>query len=486
MTHSLSIDRVVRVSVNLQPLAAGYRDFSRLLILGDSPIIDREERLRSYADLDGVGGDFGLSSPEYKAAALFFSQTPRPAALSVGRWASRATPALLKGAILSDAACDLDVWRAITAGTLTVRVGGIEQTLGALDFSTITNLNGVAVVVSQHLDGATLSWDGSRFLLESEQVGAAARLDYATGDLAEAMHLSVSTALPPIDGGDVEKIEETVALLADRFGDWYGLMVAAEAPVSNEDHINVARFIQGTGRSRVYGVTLTDSRVLDASVTNDLASRLEALNLRRTFVQYAQDPHAVASFFGRAFSVNFEASRSTLTMKFKTQPGIVCEHLSETKADTLKAKRCNVFVAYNNDTAIIQEGVMSGDAYFDEIHGLDWLQNAIQTDVWNLLYQSKTKVPQTDSGINQILTCIEATLGRSVNNGLIAPGVWNADGFGQLERAQLLPKGYYVYAPAVAAQSQADREARKAVPIQIAVKLAGAVHSVDVQIDVNR
>lgn len=48
--------------------------------------------------------------------------------------------------------------------------------------------------------------------------------------------------------------------------------------------------------------------------------------------------------------------------------------------------------AYDSDTAVPQEGVTSGPAYFDEIYGLDWLQNAIQSGTWNLLYQSKAKV----------------------------------------------------------------------------------------------
>ena len=77
-------------------------------------------------------------------------------------------------------------------------------------------------------------------------------------------------------------------------------------------------------------------------------------------------------------------------------------------------------------------------------------------------------------------------MARAVNNGLVAPGVWNAGGFGQLQQGQMLSSGYYVYAPLVASQSQADREARKSVPIQVAAKLAGAVHSVNVLINVNR
>ena len=48
-----------------------------------------------------------------------------------------------------------------------------------------------------------------------------------------------------------------------------------------------------------------------------------------------------------------------------------------------------------------------------------------------------------------------------------------------------LTKGYYDAQP-ISEQAQADREARKAPVIQVACKLAGAVHFADVQINVVR
>lgn len=73
-----------------------------------------------------------------------------------------------------------------------------------------------------------------------------------------------------------------------------------------------------------------------------------------------------------------------------------------------------------------------------------------------------------------------------MNNGCLAPGVWNSAGFGALNQGDTLAKGYYVYAPPIATQSQADREARKAVTFQVAAKEAGAIHSVDILVNVNR
>lgn len=75
---------------------------------------------------------------------------------------------------------------------------------------------------------------------------------------------------------------------------------------------------------------------------------------------------------------------------------------------------------------------------------------------------------------------------QAVQNGLIAPGVWNGGDLGQLSSGDTLPKGYYVYAQPLDEQAQSEREARKAPVIQAAIKLAGAVHYADVQINVVR
>ncbi len=129
---------------------------------------------------------------------------------------------------------------------------------------------------------------------------------------------------------------------------------------------------------------------------------------------------------------------------------------------------------------------MSNGDFFDERHGLDWLQNYVQTDLFNALYTSTTKIPQTEAGITRLLTVVEKSLDQAVSNGLVAAGVWNGGDIGQITAGDTLTKGYYVYAQPLSSQSQADREARKAPLIQAAIKLAGAVHYADVQINVVR
>lgn len=494
MATALSVDRVVRVTVNLQPKAVPRRNFGVLCIAGSSDVIDQAERVRTYTGITGVADDFGMETPEYKAAELFFSQTPRPYILAIGRFVRSDSPAYLKGGLVTNADLDASQWNTVTDGSFGLVINTRGITVSGLDFSGQTNMNGVAEVISASLvqDGAKCRWEGDHFVIYSIASGADQEIGFAvsagTGtDLSARMAMTKELALPLVTGCKAETPLQCAAALADS-GEWYGLTFAlneAEA-LTDDEHVAVSGFIEASAKSRIYLATITNSRVLSATVDNDLASRFKALSRLRCFTQYSRNPYAVCSAVGRAFTVNFNANRSTITLKFKQEPGIVAEGLKETQATALAKKNCNVFVKYDNDTAILQEGMMANGAFFDEVHGLDWLQNAIQTECYNLLYQSKTKIPQTDAGVNQIVTTIAKVLGEAVNNGLIAPGVWNADGFGQLERGDFLPNGWYIYAQPVNDQPQSEREQRKAPPIQVAVKLAGAIHFVDVQVDVNR
>lgn len=384
----------------------------------------------------------------------------------------------------------------ITAtNTRTVLAASEDPDVILADYSVISNI--------LTIEYATPGTDGNAFSLDEDSAGitksgaflsggvVASTVSYAIApdagtDISAQLKLTEDEASTPIPGFDAETPVECALAMANFSANWYGLMFAASVQPTDDQAVDVGELIQGLSVSRIFGSTITDTDVLDALVEDDLASRLSDLNYTRSFVQYSENSYAIASFFGRAFSVNFAANRSTITLMYKQEPGVVAEELTETQAQTLQAKRCNVFVEYDNDTAIIQYGVMSGQAYFDEIHGLDWFQNAVQNECYNLLYQSATKIPQTDAGSNQIVNTIGAVCNEAINNGLAAPGVWNADGFGQLQRGDYLKSGFYIYAEPISLQSQSTREQRIAPPITVALKLAGAIQAIDVIVNVNR
>lgn len=490
---ALSVNRLVNVTVNLSPLAAQRRGFGILLAAGDSDVIDGLERVRSYTDVDSVALDFGTTAPEYQAAVLYFGQSPKPATMMIGRWLRTATAGFVKGATLTATEQSMALWIAITTGSFKITIDTVVKTLSLLDFSAQTNLNGVATVITTALAGAgTCTWDGSRFRITSATTGILSVVTYAepTGagvDISALLKLTSTTATALVNGYAAETPVACATALTNVSNAWYGLTFAADTMPTDDQTVDVAAYIEATTVARIFGVTATNTTTTDSTVTTDIASRLKDLLYKRSTVVYStSSDFAVCSMMGRAFSVNFAANRSTITLMYKTLPGVIAETLTETQAQTLASKNCNVYVNYNNDTAIVQYGKMSSGAYFDEIHGLDWFSDAVQNATYNLLYQSSTKIPQTDAGGNQIVGVISGVCEESVNNGLVAGGQWNADGFGQLQRGQMLKEGYYIYMPPMALQAQADREARKSPPIQVALKLAGAIHTLDIIVNVNR
>ncbi|MNB62560.1 hypothetical protein D3C81_47750 [compost metagenome] len=386
MTQGLPVSNVVNVDVIMSPTAATGRNFGSLLILGSSTVIPVSERIRLYAAIEDIGDDFGIDSPEYEAALVFFGQSPKPTQVYIGRWAKTLTSS---------------------------------------------------------------------------------------------------------ESGSVETVVEAVNACL-QYTNWYGLIIADDVVagadvIDTDDVIDVAKVIEASSLSRIFGVTSAEAGIIDSTSTTDVASLLKEGKYARTFIQYStKNPYAAVSAFGRAFTVNFNGSNTTITLKFKQEPTVPYETLTVGQAAAVDAKSANVFVYYANDTAILQQGVMSNGDFFDERHGLDWLQNYVQTNLYNMLFTSTTKIPQTDAGITRLLSNVEQSMDQSVNNGLVAAGLWNGGPIGQLSPGDTLTKGYYVYAQPLVQQAQSDREARKAPLIQVACKLAGAVHYADVQINVVR
>lgn len=488
---SLSVSGLVRVNVSLSPLAAAVRSFGVLMIAGDSNVINGSERFRTYLTIDGVATDFGTSAPEYKAAALYFGQSPSPGTLMIGRWFQAASSGFNEGGILTSSEQLISNWTSITSGGVDFTIDGVARNLASLNFSGASNMNAVAAIITTALSThGSCVWNGSAFEVISSTTGLSSAVSYATAgagtDISAQLKMTSSLAQVLVPGFAAETPVACAAVLANLSAAWYGLMFQASTQPTDQQNLDVCAFIEALDLTRLFGVTIINTNVLSSAVTNDLASMMMAGGYLQSFNQYSQNPYAIASLFGRAFVVDFSQQNTTITLMFKQEPGVVAEDLDQNTALTLQNKRCNVFVDYVNDTMIVQYGTMSGSAYIDEIHGTDWLQNAIQTACYNVLYLSTTKIPQTDAGVNQLTNAIDGVLGQAVNNGLVAPGTWNGPSFGQLSTGQFLKTGYYIFAAPVALQSQSDRDARKAPPIQIAIKLAGAIQSVDILVDVNR
>jgi hypothetical protein len=95
---------------------------------------------------------------------------------------------------------------------------------------------------------------------------------------------------------------------------------------------SVASLIEAASPVRRFGQTTQDENALSATSVTDVAYKLKNKNYSRTFTIFSSsNPHAAASVFGRAFSVNFMGTNTTITLKFKQLPGIAAEDLKPVK-----------------------------------------------------------------------------------------------------------------------------------------------------------
>jgi hypothetical protein len=486
--QGLSVGDVVNVSVSLSPSAAALRSFGIALFMGDSGFIDTQTRVRLYSSYQAVAADVGASAPEALAAAIYFAQTPQPAQCYIGAWARTATNGVLVGGSLSTAAQALANFSVVTNGGLTVTVDGEVHSLTAINLATVTNLNGVASAITDALAGAAVvTWNANNgfFQVTSATTGTGSAVSFgsaSTGtDLSALMSLTAALGANAVNGIVAESALDAVSAVASITNAWYGLEFASSVMPSDSDHAAVSNFIQASSPSHIYAIGTTEATVASNS-TSDVAS-LIANN--RTAIQYSSaTPHAAASMFGLSFPTNWLGANTGYTLKFKQAAGIVAETLTETQAAFLKAKNVNVYVNYDDGTGIMQEGVMSDGTFYDVIHGTDWLQNFIQTNVFNA-FRAARKIPQLDSGVNTLVSVVCNSLDQGITNGLIGPGIWTGPDVGAIVTGQMLSKGYYVFAPPLSTQSITARAARQAPVMTCAIKLAGAFHSANVIINVN-
>lgn len=490
---SLSVDTVVSVTIFVSPQAPQARGFGVGLILGKATTLPLSERIRTYPNPTAVLVDFNSGTEEYKAAAAYFGQTPAPRSVKIGRQFLAAQAGQLKGGAVSDV---LLTYTGITNGGFDITINGTNRQITALDLSGAANMAAVATLIQTKLAAAlastTCTWDpvGKKFVITSPTTGTSSIVLYAvapTGsgsptDASAILGLSVAAGALSVPGIATETL--TDALAASKLFDngFYG--VALTAAASTQDIKDAMAWAEINKMAFFY--TTSDANAKLSAATTDLGYYAKNLGYHRSVGFYsAASPYAAVSGMARMFIVDFDQPNSTSTMKFKQLPGIAIDTLTESERLALEAKNLN----YYSDVggfAMTAQGVVANGRYFDEVHGLDWLEATVQNAVFTKLVQRVTKIPQTDEGVAVLTQAVASALDKARNNGLLAPGVWTGDTLGEVKAGDFLSTGYYVYAQPVSEQLAADRDLRKSPPISAIGIGGGAIHSAQIQFTFQR
>jgi hypothetical protein len=444
---TLSLSPVIDVVVEVSPLAVTRRAFDLCLIVGDSTVIPASERMRQYTNTDDMLTDgFLAEDPEYIAALLHFQQVPKPRKILVGRKVSTSIKTFaVNAAGTGYSVGDLLTVDGGTAGILRVTTIGSNGTVTA------------AVLVDGGEEYATAT-------------GSATTVSPSGGTGCTINITAVG-----------EAFVDAIRACRSKNTEWYAV---SALDAVKADHLAVAAYIETAVPTSTYFYTTWDGDIPTNTASNIFA-QIKALKYSRSFGQYStQNHYAAVSIMGYAMRANTGIANSAYTLKFKQEPGVVVEPINETYASNIKSVNGNIYVNRGYYYDMLEEGVMANGQFFDEIINLDMLVNDIQLNVMDKLVSSP-KVPQTDAGVTQLISGCNSACDAAVTRGFLAPGTWTGEPVLNLNTGDTIP-GYVVQAETVASQSQADREARKAPPIYVSIKEAGAIHSVTIGVFVNR
>ncbi|WP_288445441.1 DUF3383 domain-containing protein [uncultured Serratia sp.] len=525
---SLSINQVINAQIMPSAMAAARRDLSMAALFTPEvgqAFTDGQTRYVTVASAQDVANLFGSGSSAHRAAQALFSVRPKPNKAIVARWAreKQAIPAVaasLKGGTLS---IGLSALSKITDGYFMLPVGDRRLEIKGINLSGAKKLADIADIVNKSF-GTNWQfqavWDatGNRLLLQAKKAGQndAVRFGYAyrnnalTAESGAGMNAESGAALSAdasgtyvgellklqngqatlVDGQDAidlppETPSEALGKLENTFQNWYGAYFAAA--LTDEQLTDAHDWVASAPSAKVLAFTaIRDEQLLwdNANVLKRLADK----NSGRLMVQYNKtgDDHAAAALLGIALSTNWNAINSAKTVKFKQQTSVQSDdRITLNEAEKARRLGVNFYTDYDG-VAMLAEGVMIGGTFIDETVGLDAFLDACQKQAFSTLQGNASKIPQTDKGQAQLIGSL-VTIGEEfVRNGFLAGGVWRGNDVGNLTYGDRLDAGYYFYSDTYDWQSIADREARKAMPILCAIKLAGAIHSADLLIQFNR
>lgn len=280
-----------------------------------------------------------------------------------------------------------------------------------------------------------------------------------------------------------ESLAEAIAACRVYNLEWWGCVPLGKkgetgkiVPATAEDLMSAALTVESATPDTVMVCALADLTFL---------GELKAKSYRRTLGIFSEDVNKAVAITGYAMGANTGLANSAFTLKFKKLVGVVADPLTEAQVSDAEAVNANVYVNRGATYDLFEQGTMADGTWFDEMINLDMLSNNIQLSVMDILCKTP-KIPQTEAGVATIINAFLPDLDDAVKIGFLAPGIWSAPGFMDIEQGDAIEKGYQVMSEPIDSQATADRDARICPPIYVALKLAGAIHSVVIQLNVNR
>lgn len=481
LKNVLPLDPVVNIIVNLSAVSATRKKFNVALLVGDvGDVADFENaRVVTYDSLTSIlQAGFEPTSRIYKAAALIFGQAKVPPTVAIGKIVSTTIAGERTYTVTTNA----------EAGD-TVTLEGITLTEGT-DFTLGENISDTVMAIVDALKQNTtfnalynVVATGVSFTVTEKTAGQG----YTPGEATTTGVIVIESGEPVMSETQTESPMESIRACREADGEWYIANYCGD--LTHEQILDIMEYVEAVTPSTVFVFTNSEevSKTSDGGIFGELKSR----NYRRAFGQYSTSHEdAVCAIIGWAMgAMTATTIDSAFTLAYKTEKGVQTENTVQTfttnAVNNIKNNYGNVFINRGVYYDIFEEGRMTDGSWFDEIIFLDKYKNEMQLTIMDLLY-TNNKIAQTEAGMTRIKNALQVVCDDMNRINFVKGGVWLGGEIMSLKYGDTLPNGYLIQSEPMASQSQADRDARIAPPIYVSLKLAGAIHHVTVQVDVNR
>ena len=275
-------------------------------------------------------------------------------------------------------------------------------------------------------------------------------------------------------------------------GWWFWTIVTAPVYAVDADVIAIADWCNSNEIMFPNNQTGANAaEIRDPNDTSDIATQLTTLGYRTAFTfTHATDAYAgnaLTKFFA---AVNYSATNSTITGEYKKLSGVAAESLSSTEHAAMKQ---DIKKAMWYGTVDLQGSSDKGRVintlthstfgeYIDDVVNLAAFVNALKVTLYNTIANSTTKVGQDPIGQALLIGQARSVCEQYIQNGYLGPRNYiDPD-----DAVEKFTTGYEILSKPedILDLSDADRNARKSAPIRIRLFRKGAIHVVNVDVDV--
>ena len=294
---------------------------------------------------------------------------------------------------------------------------------------------------------------------------------------------NLGASLSQIYIGAVGDAEDYVTALNDcrnKNSEWYGFTTCEELTDTQIEAI--ADAVEPIDATMYLAITKSDDA--KSGQEDNIIQKIQKKKYDRTIITWHENKLFGCGLLGYAMGANTGLINSAYSLKFKQITGQVASNLTTPEVTNIERYYGNCYVT--RAKAQYEQGTCASGTWFDEMINLDKLVNDIQLNVYDLLYSSP-KEPQTEAGHADIAGVIGQACDQARKIGFIGENLkWRRTSILNLSKGDVLPTGYLIQWEDVNDQSDADRDARKSQPFYVCINLAGAIHSIVIQVNVSR